>query len=98
MYIPAQSVLAWEILEVVSYIAKKVIEIKLIDTNPKRFWRYVNSRLKICSTIDDLLSLDDHSVHIDIAKAKLFSQLLHLYLLREIFLIYQNLILILYFH
>ena len=77
MYIPAQPVLAWEILEVVSYITKTVIEIKLIDTNPIRFWRYVKSRLKICSTIDDLLSLnlifyislDGHSVHTDIKKA-----------------------------
>ena len=45
-----------------------------LDTNPKGFWRYVNSRLKTHSTIDDILCPDGHSVHNDTKKVILFNQ------------------------
>jgi len=57
--------------------------IENIDVRPKSFRRYVNSRLKTRSTIDDLLSSDGHSVHTDIKKAELFNQLFHQFFTEE---------------
>ena len=41
-----------------------------IKNNPKAFWRYVNSRLKVHLTINDLQCPDGSTAHIDRDKAE----------------------------
>jgi len=41
-----------------------------IKNNPKAFWRFVNSRLKVHPTIDGLQRLDGSTAHTDRAKAE----------------------------
>ena len=36
-----------------------------IKQNPKDFWKYINSRLKVRPTIDDLQCLDGSTAHTD---------------------------------
>ena len=45
-----------------------------IKSNPKAFWRYINSRLKVHSTIGDLQCPDGSTVHLDKDKAEIPNQ------------------------
>ena len=45
-----------------------------IKSNPKAFWRYVNSRLKVHPTIGDLQCPDGSTAHLDKDKAELLNQ------------------------
>ena len=36
-----------------------------VKQNPKAFWKYINSRLKICPTINDLQCSDGSTAHTD---------------------------------